>query len=184
MKKMCPGTTQAMVYTVVLGTPFAGCPVCKKVFYGLGTSNPTPKHFVTQEQTTVATQTRNPGARKLAELKHAGIDGFTGQKLEPTTVTAVAPRHNDQFLVLDFQHKAGATLATRVQVYILNPGDYFEAFGGSRHGLSVTKTASLIIRVTSPWGMRDVEYNVNDKEAWKAVAEGMNLSYVEHFEKV
>lgn len=128
----------------------------------------------------MTTQTRNPGARKLAELKKAGIDGFTGEKLDPTTVTAVAPKHNDQYKVMEFVHGVA-----HVEVYILNPGDYFEGFGGSRHGLVVRKTASLIIRTKhQDWGFRDVEYNVNDKEAWKAIAKGINRSYVEHFEKV
>lgn len=102
------------------------------------------------------------------------------KKLEPTTVTAVAPKHNDQYKVMEFVHGVA-----HVEVYILNPGDYFEGFGGSRHGLVVRKTASLIIRTKhQDWGFRDVEYNVNDKEAWKAIAKGINRSYVEHFEKV
>lgn len=106
-------------------------------------------------------------------------------KLEPTTVTSVAPKHNDQYKVLEFVHGASSSSGVTVEVYLLNPGDYFEGFGGSRHGLVVRKTASLIIRTKhQAWGFRDVEYNVNDKEAWKAVAEGINLSYVEHFEKV
>lgn len=103
------------------------------------------------------------------------------KKLEPTTVTAVAPRHNDQYKVMEFVHGAASASGVTIEVYILNPGDWFEGFGGSRHGLVVQVTASLIIRTKhEAWGFKDVEYNVNDKQAWKSIAEGINLSYVEH----
>lgn len=49
---------------------------------------------------------------------------------------------------------------TKVSVYLLNPGECFEGFGGSKHALPVSKTASLIIRVNSPWDMKDTEYEL------------------------
>lgn len=53
-----------------------------------------------------------------------------------------------------------------VEVYTLNPGSRLVPFGGSKPGLVVGKTASLVIRTGTGWGIRDVEYDINDKEAW------------------
>lgn len=55
------------------------------------------------------------------------------------------------------------------EVHLLNPGDFFPGFGGSRAGLKVGKTASLVIRELSPWGRKDTEYEVNSDEAWGVI---------------
>lgn len=60
------------------------------------------------------------------------------------------------------------TRRTRYEVYVLNPGDVFAGFGGSRHGLCVKKTASLIIREYSYAGtMTDTEFDVNSAKTWE-----------------
>lgn len=84
-----------------------------------------------------------------------------------TDTTTTTPGLNDKFLVLEYTVER-----TRVRVYLLNPGDVFEGFGGSRHGLCVRKTASLIVS-ESDHGRRDCEYNVNDKEAWASIQRGL-----------
>lgn len=53
-----------------------------------------------------------------------------------------------------------------IDVFILNPGDSFQGFGGSSAGLVVRKTASLITRKRGPHGWSDTEYAINDKSAW------------------
>ena len=68
-----------------------------------------------------------------------------------------------------------------VRVYILNPGDRFIGFGGSRHDLPISKTASLIIS-ESDYGRCDIEYNVNDKNAWAAIRRGLCYRYQNHDE--
>lgn len=55
---------------------------------------------------------------------------------------------------------------TQIDVYLLNPGEVFPGFGGSRSGLLVRKTASLIVRQTSPGGLYDTEYSIHDQQAW------------------
>lgn len=54
----------------------------------------------------------------------------------------------------------------RIEVYALNPGARFAPFDGSKSGLVVGKTASLVLRTKTGWGTRDVEYDINDKDAW------------------
>jgi hypothetical protein len=53
-----------------------------------------------------------------------------------------------------------------IEVYLLNPGEHFPGFGGSKQGLTVRKTASLIVRQTSPTGQQDVEFGVADPATW------------------
>lgn len=54
----------------------------------------------------------------------------------------------------------------RTDVYVLNPGQRFDRFGGSSTGLVVEKTASLIVSRTDEAGGRyDAEYAVNDAKA-------------------
>lgn len=66
--------------------------------------------------------------------------------------------------VLVMQDKPGTT---RVELYLLNPGDHFPEFGGSRHSLVVKKTASLVVRERSPWSTRDTEYDTAEGEGLK-----------------
>lgn len=68
---------------------------------------------------------------------------------------------NEKFLVGKFQ----VGNETK-EVYLLNPGDCFQGFGGSSAGLVVKKTASLIVREVGPGGCYDTEYDVNDKKVW------------------
>lgn len=74
------------------------------------------------------------------------------------------PNPNEKFLIATFRGEQ-----ERAEIYILNPGDCFQGFGGSRQGLVVRKTASLIVRLAGPWGWRDTEYNVNDKRQWETI---------------
>lgn len=56
------------------------------------------------------------------------------------------------------------------EIYALNPGQTFPNFGGSRHGLTVRKTASLIVRNTQAGCITDTEYNVDDGHVWAWLA--------------
>lgn len=53
-----------------------------------------------------------------------------------------------------------------VEVHLLNPGGFFPDFGGSRHGLVVGKTASLVLRRRSRMGVVDEERDIHDAAFW------------------
>jgi len=54
----------------------------------------------------------------------------------------------------------GTASYTRVRVYLLNPGETFARFGGSKHGQTARKTASLIVSTLQCGTLRDVEYDL------------------------
>lgn len=64
----------------------------------------------------------------------------------------------------------GTESHVRIRVYLLNPGETFERFGGSRQGLTVRKTASLIVSTLQCGSSRDTEYDlrggVNQPDVW------------------
>lgn len=64
--------------------------------------------------------------------------------------------------MLELKHPGG----TVWEYHILQPGEVFPGFGGSRHGLLVKKTASLVVRERGAHGLRDVEYAINNPKAW------------------
>lgn len=68
---------------------------------------------------------------------------------------------NERFLIRRFEVES-----TRVSFYLLNPGETFAGFGGSSAGLTVRKTASLIIRREHPAGVEDTESDLRSKGAW------------------
>lgn len=53
----------------------------------------------------------------------------------------------------------------RYEIHVLNSGDVFENFGGSKHGLVAQKTASLVVRSRGV-DLRDVEYDIYDAGVW------------------
>jgi hypothetical protein len=57
----------------------------------------------------------------------------------------------------------------RRRVYLLNPGDHFERFGGSSRGLVVRKTASLIVSESQGGCRSDVEYDINKADVWERI---------------
>lgn len=61
-----------------------------------------------------------------------------------------------------------------VAVSMLNPGEFFPDFGGSRSGLVVGKTASLITSRRSPMGTVDRELDIHDPEFWAVIAKLIN----------
>lgn len=78
---------------------------------------------------------------------------------------------NEKFLIADF------TIGdARKQVYMLNPGDHFAGFGGSSSGLSVRKTASLIVRETSQGVTADTEYDINKRDVWNRIFRAAHLA--------
>ena len=82
-----------------------------------------------------------------------------------TDVATAAPVDaNERFCIMDF--RIGGE---RRRVYLLNPGDHFERFGGSSRGLVVRKTASLIVSETQGGCRSDMEFNLADKEAWERI---------------
>jgi hypothetical protein len=63
------------------------------------------------------------------------------------------------------------------EIHLLNPGENFPGFGGSRHGLTVRKTASLITRTrhTGPDGFTDdIELDIHEPGVWKWLARLIN----------
>lgn len=87
---------------------------------------------------------------------------------------------NEKFLILSYEvdgHK--------FRVYLLNPGDWFQGFGGSSAGLVVgenlipgkPKTASLIVRRIHG-GWYDLEVDINNKDTWASIREGYAKSII------
>jgi hypothetical protein len=72
--------------------------------------------------------------------------------------------------VMTVHHKPDA----ETEIHMLNPGEHFPGFGGSRSGLVVGKTASMILREKSSWGIRDVEYDIHDQTVWEWIAGRIN----------
>lgn len=71
---------------------------------------------------------------------------------------------NDHHLVAHFEVEG-----YEYKVYILQPGEHFDRFGGSSSGLLVHKTPSLIVSEISNMGRRDTEYDVHDRNAWQRI---------------
>lgn len=64
-----------------------------------------------------------------------------------------------------------------IEIHMLNVGDAFEGFGGSRHPLVAGQvfatgkkmrrpTASIVTRRTGPMGIEDKEYDIHDASFW------------------
>jgi hypothetical protein len=62
----------------------------------------------------------------------------------------------------------------KYELYMLNPGEHFSGFGGSRTGLTVGKTASSIVRRISPMGTYDTELDIFDNNVWQTIANWIN----------
>lgn len=108
-------------------------------------------------------------------------------KHTPTVAKPLAANEhpNGRYLVLDFERQyssEGEPLRKyRYQVYLLPAGGFFEGFGGSRSGLLVGKTPSMIVRETGGIGQRDTEYNLAAKGVWQfLIAEGLTNFSVLH----
>ena len=79
------------------------------------------------------------------------------------------------------------TKAAKYEVHMLNPGESFAGFGGSRHALLVKKTASCVIRERSSMGLRDTEYGITSRHLWQWIEtlcalghkEGVVVKYAE-----
>jgi len=79
---------------------------------------------------------------------------------------------NDRFKIMDF------TIGTlHRRVYLLNPGDNFARFGGSSAGLTVRKTASLIVSDVQHGSRSDAEYDLTDEQAWVNILHSYRLSW-------
>ena len=72
-----------------------------------------------------------------------------------------------------------------IEPHMLNPGDVFEGFGGSRHPLIAgldfatgekqkRQTASLVMRREGPMGMADKEFDIHDATVWAWIARMIN----------
>lgn len=59
-------------------------------------------------------------------------------------------------------------------IHMLNPGQHFPNFGGSRSGLVVGKTASMITQHRTPNALHDVEHDIHDPAIWKFIADCIN----------
>ncbi len=110
-------------------------------------------------------------------FKDPGTKPTRRPKATPTVAEVPAPQGNARYLVLDFEREyqdGGATRTYRYQVYLLPAGAMFEGFGGSRSGLLVGRTPSLVVRELHPTGQRDTEYDLAAKGVWQfLIAEGL-----------
>ena len=101
------------------------------------------------------------------------------RKKKPAATTVAEPTGNARYLVLDFERVFSEPGETdrkyRYQVYLLPARAFFEGFGGSRSGLLVGDTPSMVVRTYEPHGTRrDVEYNLAAKGVWQfLIAEGL-----------
>lgn len=73
---------------------------------------------------------------------------------------------NEQYKIAEF-----VAFGKTTRVYILQPGQCFERFGGSSAGLVVRKTPSLIVQQDDQFGRNDIEFDVHDKKAWNIIFE-------------
>lgn len=67
-----------------------------------------------------------------------------------------------------------ATGKVTSEIYMLNPGEGFAGFGGSRGGIVVGKTASLIVRNRQGGQISDIEYDIYDAGVWAWIARLIN----------
>lgn len=72
---------------------------------------------------------------------------------------------NAQFRIFDITLPSGEEEKTRRRIYLLNPGETFQSFGGSRHGLTVRGGASLIISTNQGGSRCDMEYSLRGGES-------------------
>lgn len=63
---------------------------------------------------------------------------------------------------------------TETEIHMLNPKEVMEGFGGSRHGLVVGKTASLVTRTNTASSCDDVERNITDECVWEFICKCIN----------
>lgn len=63
----------------------------------------------------------------------------------------------------------------RYEFHMLNVGEVFPGFGGSRHGLQAKGTASIVVREVSAMGLRDTEYAIADQSFWRWIATLMDI---------
>lgn len=68
------------------------------------------------------------------------------------------------------------TPATSYEIHLLNPKEHMAGFGGSRSGLVVGKTASIVLRTRQKKGgmVKDMELDITDKNFWSLIASLMN----------
>lgn len=117
--------------------------------------------------------------RKKTVKLAKGSDAYNAALGKLTTTMAEAlPQGNARFLVLDFERVYSTPgepdSKYRYEVYLLPPGAFFEGFGGSRSGLLVNETPSLIVRTRGGGVWRDHEYPLNAKGVWQhLIAEGL-----------
>jgi hypothetical protein len=60
------------------------------------------------------------------------------------------------------------------EIHMLNPGEHYPDFGGSRSGLVVGKTASLVLSRRGIMGIHDTELDIYDKNVWAWIARLIN----------
>ncbi len=87
---------------------------------------------------------------------------YSLRKLSTTPKQENTESQNARYQIADYTIKGH-----RYRIYVLQPGQYFEGFGGSRHALCVKKTPSLIVRETGHIGISDTEYGVDNLKVWR-----------------
>lgn len=63
---------------------------------------------------------------------------------------------------------------SRIEVHVLNPRESMPGFGGSRSGLLVGKTASIVTRTIQNGMQTDVERDIHDTFFWKYIVDAIN----------
>lgn len=74
---------------------------------------------------------------------------------------------NQKFHIMTIVHSE----RQKSELFLLKPGDLFEEFGGSRHGLLVRKTPSVVVSRVLEHSRDDSEYDASDPKVWQWVNE-------------
>lgn len=100
------------------------------------------------------------------------------KELKEAATCGIGTDTNANYLVLsyDIASELPPHHVTRTRVYMMPARTAFKGFGGSRGGMQTGNTASLIIRQTGPFGLRDTEYSIYDADAWGCINTGLKLA--------
>ena len=71
------------------------------------------------------------------------------------------------------------TGTTEIDIFMLNVGEMLTPFGGSKSGLLVRKTASMVVRTKDQQGTTDVEHDIHDPRVWAFMARVINRQVAE-----
>jgi hypothetical protein len=72
-------------------------------------------------------------------------------------------------MLMAILERTGDIAPYRMEIHVLKPGQIFEGFGGSRHGIMIRGSPSLILREHLQGQVLDYEFDVDDLSAWRHI---------------